>query len=110
MRLPTQRAFVAVALAVMTALLAGCAPGANPLAHHAASAGRAPAGFWLGLWHGAIVVVTFVVSLFDPHVSVYEVHNNGWSYNLGFVLAVVCLHGGGASAARRRRSPSRAAP
>ncbi len=94
-------------LATMTAvaaavLLAGCAPGPNPFAHQAAS-GSAPAGFWLWLWHGVIVWVTFIVSLFDHHVSVYEVYNNGWPYNLGFVIGAACLHGGGVTASRRRR-------
>lgn len=83
-------------------LLVSCAPGGNPLAHTAA-AGGPPAGFFLGLWHGFIVWVTFVVSLFDPSVSVYEVHNSGWPYNLGFTIGAACLHGSGGAAARRRR-------
>ncbi len=87
-------------LAVVVLALAGCAAGPNPLAHHAAD-GRAAGGFLLGLWHGAIIWVTFVVSLFDHGVSVYEVHNAGWSYDLGFVIGAASLHGGGGAAARR---------
>jgi hypothetical protein len=83
-------------------LLASCVPGANPLANQALN-GESPAGFLLGLWHGLIVWVTFIVSLFDPSVSVYEVHNTGWSYNLGFVLGAASFHGGGGAGASRRR-------
>jgi hypothetical protein len=87
----------AIAIAV---LLAACAPGPNPLAQAAGE--HPPAGFWLGLWHGFIIWVTFVVSLFDHRVSVYEVYNNGWSYDLGFVIGAACLHGGGVRASQRR--------
>src|ERR1019366_7845972 len=52
-----------------------------------------PAGFFLGLWHGAIIWVTLFVSLFDPSVAIYEVRNSGWAYNFGFVIAAACLHG-----------------
>ena len=86
--------------------LASCAPGPNPLVQHHAPGAAPLAGFFLGIWHGAIVWVTFFVSLFSPGVSVYEVHNTGWPYNLGFVLGTGFFHGGGgggASAWRRRR-------
>jgi hypothetical protein len=29
---------------------------------------------------------SFFVSLFDPSVAIYEVHNSGWAYNFGFVI------------------------
>jgi len=89
-------------LAVAGAVLVSCAPGADPLAH-TPDAGGSVAGFWLGLWHGFIIWVTFIFSLFDHSVSVYEVHNSGWSYNLGYAIGAATLHGGGAHAARRRR-------
>ncbi len=67
-----------------------------------------PAGFWHGLWHGVISVVAFVISLFNGDVTVYEVHNTGAWYNLGFLLGVTSIWGGGSgatwkSAERRRR-------
>jgi hypothetical protein len=61
---------------------------------HEGMSGHGPAGFWLGLWHGIIIWITFFWSLFDANVSVYEVHNSGWAYNLGFVLGAATLHGG----------------
>jgi hypothetical protein len=100
--MPARRIVLTLATLLLVAGLAGCAPGPNPLAEQATT-GQAAAGFWLGLWHGFIVWVTFVWSLFDPAVSVYEVHNAGWSYDLGFVIGAACLHGGGGAGACRRR-------
>jgi len=48
----------------------------------------APAGFWAGVWHGMISPITFVVSLFNPRVRIYEVHNRGRLYDLGFIIGV----------------------
>jgi len=89
---------------VVMAALAGCAAGTNPAARTGADA----AGFWWGLWHGVIAPVTFVVSLFDHDVSIYEVQNNGGWYDLGFLLGLSCVFGGGGRAggvprSRRRR-------
>lgn len=89
-------------LILLAVLLTACAAGPNPLTNQANDTG-ALAGFWLGLWHGLIAWITFIVSLFDSRVAVYEVHNSGWPYNLGFVLGAGAFHGGGASAKRRRR-------
>jgi hypothetical protein len=80
-----------VALAAL--LLAACAAGPNPAAGVAAEDGSV-AGFWLGLWHGVIAPITFVISLFSDGVNVYEVHNNGGWYNFGFVIGAVVLIGG----------------
>jgi len=77
-------------------LLSGCLAGPNPLVN-AVPTGGIVAGFWMGLWHGTIAPVTFFLSLFVDHISVYEVHNNGGWYNFGFVLGAGILLGGGAS-------------
>jgi hypothetical protein len=73
-------------LVLTLCLMTGCAAGPNPYAHVAGISGIA--GFWTGLWHGFIMPVTFVISLFNPHVSVYEVHNNGGWYNFGFLIGL----------------------
>ncbi|QAY70497.1 hypothetical protein [Xylanimonas protaetiae] len=83
-------------------LLAACAAGANPQLATPPPGADEPAGFWLGLWHGAIVPVTFVVSLFRDSVSIYEVHNNGNWYDFGFVLGILFVLGGGGAGSRRR--------
>lgn len=62
-----------------------------------------PAGFWMGMWHGAITLVSFVISLFNDSVTIYEVNNTGWPYNLGFVLGIVIIFGGGSKGTCKRR-------
>lgn len=83
-------------------LLGACAAGVNPEIGTAPE-GRSVAGFWLGLWHGIIAPVTFVISLFTDTVSLYEVHNSGNWYDFGFVLGAGILFGGGGMGTRRRR-------
>jgi hypothetical protein len=56
-----------------------------------------PDGFWMGLWHGIILPISFIWSLFDNSVSIYEIANNGNWYNLGFVLGAGALFGGSSS-------------
>jgi YD repeat-containing protein len=79
-------------------VLVGCAPGNERWASV-----DNPANFWAGLWHGLIIVVTFIVSLFTRDVNIYEVNNIGWGYNLGFIIGVMVSLGGGARASARRR-------
>lgn len=61
-----------------------------------------PAGFWKGLLHGIIAPFTFIISLFNDHVAIYDINNNGNWYNFGFVLGAGILFGGGSSAKKRR--------
>jgi hypothetical protein len=90
---------VLVAILGATLLLSSCAAGPNP----SAGTGEEPAGFWLGLWHGIILPVTFVISLFTDDVSVYEVANNGNWYDFGFVVGVAMSLGGSGGAGVRAR-------
>jgi hypothetical protein len=100
------RRAIAVTLMVgLTILLASCAAGPNT----AASAVPADqlAGFWPGLWHGLISPIAFIVSLFNPNVGIYEVHNNGAWYNFGFLLGIFIPLSGGARAGVQRPGSSR---
>jgi hypothetical protein len=45
-------------------------------------------GFWGGLWHGMIALVSFVGSLFSDDIAVWAVNNNGGWYELGFLIGV----------------------
>jgi hypothetical protein len=91
--------------ATLLVLLAGCAPGSsvqvttpdatmqlsapgpNPLINQPDLSGRvARAG--AGLWHGIIAPATLVVSFFNSDVHMYEVHNAGSEYDLGFLIGV----------------------
>jgi len=70
-----------VLLVGLVLLLAGCAATTND------AVGTGPqSGFWLGLWHGSIAPITFVISLFNDRVAIYEVHNSGHWYDFGFLL------------------------
>ena len=88
-----------VVVAVVALVLSACAPGENP----AATLGDGGAGFWLGLWHGIILPITFIISLFNDNVGVYEVFNSGGWYNFGFVLGAGTFLGGSSRAGRRKR-------
>jgi len=69
-------------------------PGPNTLAKSPDEEGKV-AGFWRGLLHGSIAPITFIVSLFNPNVHMYEVHNNGGWYNFGYLLGLAVILGGG---------------
>ena len=94
-------ALVTLGVAVGGLALAACAPGANDVA---TAGGQELAGFWLGLWHGIITPVTFVISLFNDNVNIYEVHNSGNWYNFGFVLGLSVVFGSGSRASTPRRA------
>lgn len=86
---------------VLVVMLSSCAPGPNVQQGVADPTGDV-AGFWLGLWHGIIAPVTFIISLFSDTIDVYEIHNNGNWYNFGFVLGAGVLLGGGGAGSRGR--------
>ena len=65
-------------------------PGPNPTVNTADAHDRI-AGIWLGVWHGFISPVTLVMSFFNQDVQMYEVHNSGNLYNLGFFLGVASV-------------------
>jgi hypothetical protein len=89
-------------LALAVLVLASCAAGPNNVARV-----DAPeiAGFWQGVWHGLILPITFIVSLFTDDVSIYDVHNDGNWYDFGYVIGLCILSSGpfAPKAASRRR-------
>lgn len=46
-------------------------------------------GFLLGLWHGFIFPVAWMLSLFLRDVAIYAVPNNGGWYDFGYFLGIV---------------------
>lgn len=85
----------------LLALLTACAAGNDRFS------ADAPAGFWYGLWHGIISFISLIIHLFNPAVSVYEVHNTGGWYDFGFLLGVCGFWGGGKKVVTK--SPARKA-
>ena len=96
---------ILVSTAILLVLLTGCGPGSdlevttpdstirlttpgpNPSLNEPDAAGRV-SGLILGLWHGIIAPVMLVGSFFNPDMQIYEVHNNGPEYNLGYLIGV----------------------
>jgi len=78
-----QRPLTITLLFSMLVLLAGCFPGGG----HATPA--EPAGFFSGIWHGWIAPLSLIVALFADGVRIYEVHNTGWWYDLGYYIAII---------------------
>ena len=62
-------------------------------------------GFLLGLWHGFIFPVAWVLSLFMPDVAIYAVPNSGGWYDFGYFLGIMVFgvgaHRGGTKVVTR---------
>ena len=69
-------------------LLTGCVPGGGTNTPYN------PAGFFWGVWHGWIAPVSLILSFFNEQHSIYEVYNRGFSYDLGFYIAIISGFGG----------------
>ena len=66
-------------------LLSSCAAG-NPQFSQ-----ETPAGFWWGIWHGIISVISLIVHIFNENVAVYETLNTGGWDDFGFLLGVISV-------------------
>ena len=77
---------------IIALVLISCAPG-NERWDQEINPGH-NAGFWAGIWHGLIIIITFIISLFTRHVGIYEVSNTGWPYNIGFIIGLMISLGG----------------
>jgi len=96
------RRYLVVGLILVVALMfLSCAPGNERWDQEINPSNMA--GFWAGIWHGLIIVITFIVSLFTKEVGLYEINNTGWPYNLGFLIGLFISIGGGIRAKKRRR-------
>ena len=66
------------------------APGPNPLLNQPDASGRVARAV-AGLVHGIIAPVTLLISFFNSDVRMYEVHNAGSEYDLGFLVGVMLV-------------------
>ena len=103
-----KKILVSVLFALLLVMVAGCAPGSsiqvnspdstiqlsapgpNPLVNQPDANGRVARAV-AGLWHGIIAPVTLVISFFNSDVQMYEVHNAGSEYDLGFLLGLAIV-------------------
>ena len=89
----TEKKYIIFGLLIIIALVfISCAPG-NERWDQEINPGH-NAGFWAGIWHGLIIIITFVISLFTNQVGIYEVSNTGWPYNIGFIIGLMISLGG----------------
>jgi len=52
------------------------------------------AGFLSGLIHGILAPIFLVAQIFTDY-TMYELNNSGWFYNLGFLIGLLFVWGGG---------------
>ncbi|MBU3023321.1 hypothetical protein [Aestuariibacter sp. A3R04] len=71
-------------LVIFVTMLAGCAD--HMTFEQAQSAEQV--GFFHGLWHGLIIIFSWLASLIFDDVAIYAIYNNGGWYDFGFVLGV----------------------
>ena len=50
------------------------------------AAGMTLVGFWYGVWHGMILPISWLCSVFNEEVAIYAIYNNGGWYDFGFAL------------------------
>ncbi len=92
MNLHNIRSFKLLSVITSILLLTSCAAGDAQFTQDS------PAGFWYGLWHGMIAVISLIIHVFNENVVVYEINNIGGWYDLGFLLGIICIWGGGSHA------------
>lgn len=73
---------------ILTLSLTACVPGDGK------NTSEDPAGFFWGIWHGWLAPVSLIIGIFNKSIRVYEIHNTGWAYDLGFYMAVISGFGG----------------
>ncbi len=56
-----------------------------------------------GIWHGWIAPLSLVLSIFGDGIRMYEPNNTGWTYDLGFYMAVIGGFGGLALSRKKKK-------
>ena len=85
---PMNRNFKIFLIVLLLLLVSGCMPGSGAYDR------QSPAGFFTGIWHGWIAPFSLIVGLFSGDIRIYEPHNTGWWYDLGFYVAIIGGFGG----------------
>lgn len=84
-----------VVMILLLAALSGCVPGDG------ANSPSKPAGFFTGVWHGWIAPISLIYSIFKQDIGIYEVHNTGFWYDMGYYMAIISGFGGLALSRRK---------
>ncbi len=96
-----KKGYLLLFIVILALFFISCAPG-NEKWNTEINPG-AKAGFLYGVWHGTIIIITFIISLFTNEVGLYEINNTGWPYNLGFIIGLNISIGGMFSGGKRRK-------
>jgi len=56
-----------------------------------------------GIWHGWIAPLSLFISIFSDGIRMYEPNNTGWTYDLGFYMAVIGGFGGLALSRKKKK-------
>lgn len=79
----TRVLLISILVITMVMILAGCVPGDGK------NTQARPAGFFWGIWHGWMAPLSLILGIFDSNIRIYEIFNNGWSYDFGFYIAII---------------------
>jgi hypothetical protein len=79
---------LSILVIVISIMLTGCIPGDGT------NTNLRPAGFFWGIWHGWIAPISLVIGFFHREIRIYEAINTGWTYDLGFYIAIISGFGG----------------
>jgi hypothetical protein len=83
-----RRIVLIIMFLLLVLILAGCMPGDGSYTSNE------PANIFSGIWHGWIAPISLISGFFNSSIRLYEVNNTGWSYDLGFYLAILGGFGG----------------
>ncbi|MDC7224684.1 MAG: hypothetical protein PQJ60_13145 [Spirochaetales bacterium] len=79
--------------------LASCVPGdGKATVSH-------PANFLWGIWHGWVAPFSLLFSIIQKNITIYEVYNTGFWYDLGFYMGI--LGGFGSLSLSRKKKKER---
>lgn len=81
-------ALIFALIILLLLILGGCVPGDGT------NSETKPAGFFWGIWHGWIAPISLIASVFMPDIGMYEIHNSGFWYDLGYYMAIISGFGG----------------
>lgn len=82
-----RNAIIAILLVLLLFFLSSCGSNAGIMVDTTIAI-KGPYGFWGGLWHGIIIPVTWIGSMFSDNVAIYAINNNGNWYDFGFAIGV----------------------
>jgi len=79
---------ISILVIAVSIIFTGCIPGDGT------HTDLNPAGFFWGIWHGWTAPISLIVGFFNKDIRIYEKINTGWTYDLGYYMAIISGFGG----------------